>query len=65
VQLTRRAADARLGHRQRPQDAFDDLKAAGPGTDGLAAIRKWVFSSADLAGFEPLHDGLRLAGIPN
>jgi hypothetical protein len=34
-------------------------------TQGISDIKKWMHPSADLADFEPLYDGLRLAGVGN
>ena|GEM_PF-4882986 len=37
------------------EDALDDLI--------LAALKKWMYTTAGLAGSEQLFDGLRLAGV--
>jgi tetratricopeptide (TPR) repeat protein len=65
VQLTLIAAEARLNHADRAKTAFGDLTTSVPSLTSVTAIRKWVHPSADLADFEPLYEGLGLAGIPN
>jgi len=40
-----------------------DLDATVPNTRTIAAIKKWMYTTADLAGFEQLFDGIRLAGV--
>jgi len=47
------------------KEALTDFKAAVPGVDTIPAIKKWMHPAADLAGYEPLYDGLRLAGVPD
>jgi adenylate cyclase len=65
VALTLVAAEARLGHTSRAQAAMADFNAAVPGIRTISAIKKWMHPGADLAGYEPLFEGLRLAGIPD
>lgn len=65
VALTLVAAEARLGHTSRAQAAMVDFNAAVPGIRTISAIKKWMHPGADLAGYEPLFEGLRLAGIPD
>jgi tetratricopeptide (TPR) repeat protein len=65
VQLTLIAAEARLNHADRAKAAFGDLTTTVPSLTTVTAIRTWVHPSADLADFEPLYEGLGLAGIPN
>ncbi len=65
VGLTLVAAEARLGHLSRAKAALADFNAAVPGVRTIAAIKKWMHPGADLAGYEPLFDGLRLAGVPD
>jgi TolB-like protein len=65
VYLTQIAAEARLGHRDRAESAFADFTSLIPVGSNLSGIRKWMHPTADLAGFEPLFEGLRLAGIPD
>jgi TolB-like protein len=65
IQLTRIAAEARLGHAERAKTALDDFKTNLPDVKTIADIKKWLHPSADLADFEPLYEGLRLAGISN
>jgi TolB-like protein len=65
VRLTLIAAEARLGHTARAKAALQDFTTTLPDVTTLTAIRKWIHPSADLADFEPLYDGLRLAGVSN
>jgi TolB-like protein/tetratricopeptide (TPR) repeat protein len=65
VQLTLIAAEARLKHADRAKAAISDFNTTLPALTTLTAIKKWVHPSADLADFEPLYEGLSLAGIPN
>jgi TolB-like protein len=63
VGLTLVAAEARLGRLPRAKAAFADFNAAVPGVDTISAMRKWMHPAADLAGYEPLFEGLRIAGV--
>jgi len=63
VRLTEVAAEARLGHREQASAAFEDFKAAVPKVTSIAQMKKWMFPTADLYGYEPLYEGLRLAGV--
>ena len=63
VALTRVAAEARLGHRARAKVAMADFNAAVPSVQTISAVRQWMHPAADLAGYEPLFEGLRLAGV--
>jgi tetratricopeptide (TPR) repeat protein len=63
VALTLVAAEARLGRLSRAKVALADFNATVPGVTTIAAIRKWMHPGADLAGYEPLFEGLRLAGV--
>ena len=63
VRLTLVAAEARLGRSARAKAALADFNAAVPGVQTISAIKKWMHTAADLAGYEPLFDGLRLAGV--
>ena len=65
IQLTRIASEARLGHSDRAKIALGDFTTTLPDVKTITAIKKWLHPSADLADFEPLYDGLRLAGIGN
>jgi tetratricopeptide (TPR) repeat protein len=65
IGLTLVAAEARLGHLARAKVALDDFNAAVPGVQTISAIKKWMHPAADLAGYDPLFEGLRLAGIPD
>jgi predicted Zn-dependent protease len=64
VRLTLAAAEAQLGHRDRAQAALADFDTSVPNTKTIAAMKKWVWPTAALAGYEPLYDGLRKAGVP-
>lgn len=63
VRLTLVASEARLGHRDRASATFEDFKASVPNVTTIAQIKQWMYPTADLYGFEPLFEGLRLAGI--
>jgi hypothetical protein len=65
VALTLAAAEARLGDLSRAKAALADFNAAVPDVRTVSAIRKWMHPGADLAGYEPLYEGLRLAGVPD
>jgi len=65
IGLTLVAAEARLGHVSRAKAALADFNAAVPGVVTIAAMKKWLHPAADLAGYEPLFEGLRLAGVPD
>jgi len=65
VRLTLIASEARLGHGDRAKAAWADFTTTLPDVTTIAAIKKWMHPSADLADFDPLYDGLRLAGIGN
>jgi TolB-like protein len=65
IQLTRIASEAHLGHNDRAKIALGDFTATLPDVKTITAVKKWLHPSADLADFEPLYDGLRLAGIGN
>jgi hypothetical protein len=63
VRLTLVAAEARLGRLSRAQAALADFNAAVPGVQTISAMKKWMHPAAYLAGYEPLYDGLTLAGV--
>lgn len=65
ARLTLVAAEARLGHIDKAKAAFADFTTSLPEVRTITAIKKWMHPSADLADFEPLYDGLRLAGVGN
>lgn len=65
ARLTLIASEARLGHPARAKAALADFTTTLPGVSTIAAIKKWIHPSANLADFEPLYDGLRLAGVGN
>lgn len=64
VRLTQIAAEARLGNVSRARIALADFKATVPGVDTVSAMKAWIHPGADLAQYEPLFEGLRLAGVP-
>jgi hypothetical protein len=63
IRLTQVAAEARLGHHDQASAAFADFKATVPNVTTISQIKQWVYVTADLYGYEPLYEGLRLAGI--
>jgi tetratricopeptide (TPR) repeat protein len=64
IVLTLAAAQAKIGRTGSATVAITDFNAAVPGVNTIPAIKKWMHPAADLAGYEPLYDGLRLAGVP-
>jgi tetratricopeptide (TPR) repeat protein len=65
ILLTLAASEAQLGDRERAQAALSDFALSVPNVKTIAAMKKWVWPTAALAGYEPLYDGLRKAGIPD
>jgi len=65
VALVLAAAEARQGRADRAREALADFHASVPTVASIAQIRAWMHPAADLAGFEPLYDGLRRAGVPD
>jgi len=63
VVLTLAAAEGRLGRLPRAKAALEDFNAAVPGVTTTSAIKQWMHPAAELAGYEPLFEGLRKAGI--
>ncbi len=63
IRLTLIASEAKLGHAARAKAALADFTTTLPAATTITAIKKWMHPSADLADFEPLYDGLRLAGV--
>jgi adenylate cyclase len=63
VALTLIAAEARLGHMSQAKATLADFNAAVPDARTVSAIKAWMHPAADLAGYEPLFEGLRLAGV--
>jgi tetratricopeptide (TPR) repeat protein len=63
VGLTLVAAEGKLGRLPRAKAALAEFNAAVPGVDTISAMKKWMHPAADLAGYEPLFDGLRRAGV--
>lgn len=62
--LTQAAAEARLGRIDRARDVLATFREAVPEATTLTAIRRWVDPRWELAGYQPLYDALRLAGVP-
>jgi tetratricopeptide (TPR) repeat protein len=65
VQLTLIAAATRLHDETIKKSALADLADSLPTLTSIGAIRKWMSPQANLYGYEPLFDSLRLAGIPD
>jgi len=65
VRLTQVAAEARLGHAPRAKVALADFNTAVPGVQTISAIKKWMHPATNLADYDPLFEGLRLAGVPD
>ena len=63
VGLTLVAAEGRLRRPSRAKAALADFKASVPDVDTISAMKQWMHPAADLAGYEPLFAGLRLAGV--
>jgi class 3 adenylate cyclase/tetratricopeptide (TPR) repeat protein len=63
VLLTLAAAEARRGQRARADRALADFRSAVPGVTTIAEIKAWMRPAAHLAGYEPLYDELRIAGV--
>lgn len=63
VRLTLAAAEARLGNMEQARVSLEEFRAAVPEATTIGKIRQWLYPTADLYGFEPLFDGLRLAGL--
>jgi tetratricopeptide (TPR) repeat protein len=63
TQLTLAAAEARLGQLDTAKATLADFYAAVPKVTTITQIKQWLHPTADLYGFEPLFEGLRLAGV--
>jgi tetratricopeptide (TPR) repeat protein len=63
VRLTLIAAAARLRQDATVRAALSDLSEAVPELRSISAIRKWMNPQSYLYGYEPLFEGLRLAGL--
>jgi hypothetical protein len=63
VSLTLLAAEGRMGRPARAKAALADFKTAVPGVDTISGMKRWIHPAADLADYEPLFAGLRLAGV--
>lgn len=64
VRLTLAASQARLGKTDRAKGVLDDFASTVPGVNSISSMRKWIFPNDPLAKFEPLYEGLKLAGVP-
>jgi tetratricopeptide (TPR) repeat protein len=64
VRLTLIAAAAHLHDDATAKSALADLANAAPGVTSIDAVRKWIHPQANLYGYKPLFDDLRLAGLP-
>jgi tetratricopeptide (TPR) repeat protein len=64
IRLTSVAANAKVGKQQTAAQELADLRQAVPQTQTIEDIRRWMRPNADLAQFEPLFAGLRVAGVP-
>jgi tetratricopeptide (TPR) repeat protein len=65
VRLTLIAAAAHLHDDATEKTALADLTTSVPALTSLTAVRKWMYPEASLYGYEPLFEGLRLAGLPD
>jgi class 3 adenylate cyclase/TolB-like protein len=65
VALVLAASEARRGRTEQARQALADFRASVPAVASIAQIRAWTHQAANLAGFEPLYDGLRRAGVPD
>ena len=63
VRLMLAAAEARLGQLDAAKAPLADFNASVPKVTTIAEIKSWMHPTANLYGFEPLFDGLRLAGV--
>ena len=63
VRLTLIAAAGRLRDFPAAAAGISDLKEAVPSLTSLGSVQKWIHPQADLYGYAPLFEGLRLAGL--
>jgi len=63
VRLTLAAAEARLGHLEEARTTMAQFWASVPQARTVSQITHWMYPTADLYQFQPLLDGLRLAGV--
>ena len=63
VQLTLIAAAAHLHDDTTKQTAVSDFAKSVPDLTSLSAIQKWMSPQSNLYGYEPLIEGLKLAGL--
>jgi tetratricopeptide (TPR) repeat protein len=63
IRLTLLAAAGQLHDQATAKAALADLKTDLPALTSVAAVRDWMSPLADLKGYEPLFEGLKLAGL--
>jgi tetratricopeptide (TPR) repeat protein len=63
VRLTLAASQARLGSLQQARATMEQFWGTVPEATTIAKIKRWMYPTADLYGFQPLFDGLELAGV--
>ncbi len=63
IRLTLLAAAGQLHDQSTARAALADLQTDLPALTSGAAVRAWMSPLADLNGYEPLFEGLRLAGL--
>jgi tetratricopeptide (TPR) repeat protein len=63
VRLLLAAAEAKLGHLDRAAAVMTEFRSSVPQATTITALRSWIYPTSELYGFEPLFDGLRLAGV--
>jgi tetratricopeptide (TPR) repeat protein len=63
IRLTLLAAAGQLHDQATARAALADLQTDLPTLTSVAAVRDWMGQLADLKGYEPLFEGLRMAGL--
>ena len=63
IRLTLIAAAAQQRNLATAKATLADLQSDVPSLTSLAATREWISPQADLQGYEPLFQGLRLSGL--
>jgi tetratricopeptide (TPR) repeat protein len=63
VRLTLAATQARLGSLEQARATMKQFWGDVPEATTIAKIQRWMYPTADLYGFQPLFDGLELAGV--
>ncbi len=63
IRLTLLAAAGQLHDQTTARAALADLQTDLPALTSLTAIRAWMSPLADLKGYEPLFEGLKLTGL--